>query len=295
MTTLGDVITDVQRRLRSYTGQHERSTHLAASATDSVLALDVADGDVVETGLVQIDDELIYVTASQSGTLTVAPYGRGYAGSTAAAHDENAQVVVDPFFPRVDITQAINDAALAAYPRLFQVKTETLSYTSTVATYDLAADVDRVLDVRYEAAGSTGRFPRVSRWTADLNADSAVYASGKTITFGETLETGNDVRVTYAARFGTLADAATTFASVGLEDSYRDVLMLGAAYRLVQFLEPARLNLGSIENQERAQYAAAGSASALTRQLLGLYEQRISEEQKLLRDKWPPRPHRISR
>ena len=295
MTTLGDVITDVQRRLRSYTGQHEQSTHLTASVSADASALSVADGGAVTSGLVQVDDELIWVSATTGGSLVVPPYGRGYAGSTAAEHAADAQVVVDPFYPRVDIAQAIRDAALALYPRLFRVQTATFEFSPAVSTYDLAADADRVLDVSAETVGPSGAWLRVRRYGVDQNADTSVYASGRSITLGQAVDAGRTVRVTYASRFGTLDTADDELTDAGFSESHRDVLTLGTVYRLVQFLEPARLNLTAVANQERSQYSPVGAASALTRQLLGLYEQRIGEERGLLLQSWPVRPVRTSR
>lgn len=288
-TTLGDLVTEVRYLLRSYTGQHDRTTYTTAGIDADDLTIGVDDGDVVATGMVEIDDELIWIKSASAGTLTVPPFGRGYQGSTAAAHDTNAQLIVDPVFPKQGIKQAIAETALALYPDLFQVKATEFTYSPAQSSYDLETDVDRVLDVSFQEVGPSGYWRPLKRYTLDTHANTTAFPSGNALHLHEAAGAGRTVRVLYAARFEEIADAADTLVGAGFAESMRDVLAYGACYRLVQFLEPARLSLSSVENQERSQYSAPGAASALTRQLLALYERRVEQERKRLQTKYPLR------
>jgi hypothetical protein len=287
MTTLGDVVTDIRLKLRSYTGQHERSTYLINAISSSETTLGVADGTVVDQGLIEIDDELLYVESSEAGAANIPPYGRGYMGTTAAAHDSGAQVLVDPSFPKKAITDAVNNALAALYPKLYAVATTELTYSPGVTSYELPAEADKVISASWQVAGSSGYWQPVKRWRVETDADTDAFASGKAIHIGDGITAGRTIRVVYSKAFGTFTDSSTTFASVGLLDSMKDVLVYGACVELLQFLEASRQNMDSVQNQERAQYVPVGSASALARQLLGLYERRIDEERLKLRQLHP--------
>lgn len=288
MTTLGDVINDIRAKLRSYTGQHERSTYLVNAITSSETTLSVADGTVVDQGLIEIEDELIYVESSDAGAANIPPYGRGYIGTTAAAHAANTQVIVDPAFPKQNIKDAVNNTLRALYPQLYVVATTEITYSAGVTSYELPAGADQVISASWQATGSTGYWHPVKRWRVDPNASTSVFPSGKAIHIADGIAPGRTVRIVYVKDFDDFTDSSTTFATVGLRDSMKDVLVYGACVELLQFLEAARQNMDSVQNQERAQYAPVGSASALARQLLGLYERRRDEERKKLRQLYPP-------
>ena len=286
-TTFGQLIDRVRYSLRSYTGQHEVSTHLTADATEGAVDLSVADGNAVATGLVEIEDELVWVDSSAGGVLTVPPYGRGYQGSTAAAHLSGKQVITDPFFPRKHIADAIVDTQRALYPTLFQPKAKEFTFTAGQSTYDLDSDVDRVLSVSWQLPGSSEFWTPVRRWRTDTFANTTEFASGSNITVFDPIGPDRTVRAVYAAPFTELTVASDTIGAAGHQEAHVDLLVFGACWRLLQFLEVSRLNLNSVENAERAKFAASGSASALTRQVLALYERRLEEERKRLLQLYP--------
>lgn len=287
MSTLGDVMNEVRYLLRSYTGQHERTTYLTNSTTGADLTLAVADGTVVDQGLVEIDDEILYVESSDAGSVTIPPFGRGYMGSAAAAHTANTQVIVDPYFPKQAIKDAVNHALLSMYPRVYAVDATELTMIAGVTSYELPAEVDRIISASWQVPGATGYWRPVKRWRADNEASTAAFATGKAIHIADPIPSGRTVRVVYAKKFVDFVDSSSTFDTSGLLESMRDVLVYGAAWRLVQFLEVAREDLDSVQNQERSKYAPAGTASALAARILSLYERRIEEERDRLRQLYP--------
>ena len=107
-TTLTDLINEVQINLAGYTYSQDRATHLrsavtvttSSSAAPTILSLGSTDN--VGKGVIEIDEELLWIDSFDrvSNTATVAPYGRGYLGTTAAEHALDTKVTISPTFPR---------------------------------------------------------------------------------------------------------------------------------------------------------------------------------------------------
>ena len=291
---VADLITEVRNLLRSYVGQHENSTYLTSGLTNNGLSISVNDGTVVNVGVLEIDDELIYVESGSGGTLTVPPYGRGYNGSVAASHNSGAQVLVNPFVPRMDITRAIAEAAEAVYPGLYQIKTFEFAFNPSQASYDLAADVDRVLEVSWQTSGPTKVWEPIRHWRLETRANTTAFPSGRALEVADYIQSGRTVRVVYAAPFSTLS-GTTTLQQAGFQESHRDVLVFGAAWRLVQSLEAGRLQLTSAENEAASRTRPPQMASALARQLLAVYQQRLDQERRKLLSTTPAPTIRYTR
>jgi len=100
MATLTNMIDEVSMNLAGYTLTQDRSTYLksavtaVASSSTSPTTLSLGSTDNVGKGIVEIDEELMWIdTYDRVGnTATVAPYGRAYLGTTLAAHAVDAKV-----------------------------------------------------------------------------------------------------------------------------------------------------------------------------------------------------------
>ena len=285
MTTFGDLVEQTKSLLHSYTGVHEQVTWLTADCDSAVTALAVDNSTAVSRGISEIGQELIYVSVSGSGVLTLAPFGRGYKGSTAGAHLINDLVMFDPAFPTVEIKRALNQCLSAVYPQLYQIKTTTFTFGGAVAAYELPSDVERVLKVTWEPSGPSLYQATLSRWEYDPNGN---FTSGKSIYLHEAPEQGALVKVAYQAPFTQFAVDADTLATVGLPESALDLLLYGATSKLIRFLEPARLQAHSVENMSRAQLMAPGDPGKVANQLYAMYQTRLAEELKKLLENNPP-------
>jgi hypothetical protein len=130
MTTLAEMIDEVLINLSGYTYQQDRSTYLRAPVTTltspvtSPLILSLGSTDNVGKGVIEIDEELIWVDSFDrvGNTATVAPYGRGYLGTTPATHNAEVKVTISPIFPRYVVRKAINDTIRAMGASLVAVK-----------------------------------------------------------------------------------------------------------------------------------------------------------------------------
>lgn len=280
MSTLGDLMNSIASSLHSYSGVQENSTYLTSAVTNSTLTFPVASSDYVMRGVAEVDDELVYVDIADSSTLTITPYGRGYRGTTAVAHNQNAQVISDPSFPRADIRRAVDQAVLGLYPHLYQIKTTTLTYSPAPVGYQLPADVDEVLDVKFMVTGDPVNYWQpIYEYSFDANSPEA---TGKALNLFDSLPAGATIRVVYQAPFGTFASTSDTLTSIGLKEDWADLLTYAVCSRMVRFLDPARLQLPAVENASRSQYVAAGDAGKVANQLYAMYQQRLAEERRKL-------------
>ena len=95
--------------------------------------------------------------------------------------------------------------------------------------------------------------------------------------------------VTQATAFTANTDVYTTV--TGLPESTRDVVILGAAYRLLTYLDPARAAMVSPQADETDSKRPYGASQSATKQLYALYTQRLNEETKSQQANYPIRVH----
>jgi len=142
-TTLEDMIDEVLINLAGYTVQQDRATYLKApvttttSSSASPLILSLGSTESVGKGIIEIDEELLWVDSYDriSNTATVAPYGRGYLGSTPDTHLIDKKVTISPTFPRYAVKRAINDTISSFGSAIFAVKSTSFVFNAAKTTY----------------------------------------------------------------------------------------------------------------------------------------------------------------
>lgn len=280
-TTLNDLINDVNTELHGLSSNLEQVTYLTEDVGLTDLVLSVNDASQVSRGLLEIDDEILWVSDANrsSNTVTIAPFGRGYRGTTPATHTANTMATDNPRFPRQTIKQRIQQALSEVYPEVFVVKSDvTNTVVPVTTTYPLPADCDNVLSVAFQTVGPSHLWEPVRRYMLHTDADTTSFPTGRSIDIADPMFPGQPIKITYTARPGTLVNNTDTLDSTGLDDNFRDVLMYGACYRLVASLESARLQMTRIEQSDRAQYVSAGAATAGSKYYLGLFQERLQNE-----------------
>jgi hypothetical protein len=295
-TTYANMVDEALLNLSGYTLRQDRSTHLTQDITSSGLTLNLADVSNIGKGVVEIDDELIWIDSYDrvSNTATIAPYGRGYNGTVAAAHTINSRVVVAPTFPKAIAKKAINDTIDAVFPQLFAVGVHVFNFNSAKTTYSLPAEAETILYVSWQPTGSTEEWMPLRNWRHDPLANSTAFASGNTISIYDNVQPGRKIQVYYTKKPSTLTASAgsAVFETVtGLPSSCKDVILYGASYRLSSFIDPGRLNYSSAEADNADTKIQYGSGASTARFMLGLYQQRLNEEAGKLRDVYPTRIH----
>jgi hypothetical protein len=206
----------------------------------------------------------------------------------AVSHSINTRVVNDPQFPRVRVFDALKQVVRQVQPELFSIKTTTFTAGTVQVTFPLPADVQRVLRVQYEVTGPTKYWQPVTHWRLD---EKSTVSTGKSITIGQPTEAGRTVQVVYAAALPVPANISDDLEDLGIPAEMHDMLLYGACWRLVQFLEPARLQLRSVEQQMRSQGVNPGDATKSAQQFYAMFTQRRTEERRRLLDLFPPTKH----
>ncbi len=172
MATFNEMVDEVRSSLAGYTLKQDRITYLDNAITTTDLAVQVGSADNLAKGVVEIDDELIWVDnfTRSTNTLNAAPgFGRGFQGTTPAPHSQYAQVVLTPTFPRQRIKQAINDTINSVYPKLWSIYSYTFTFNASQTTYPLPDDAENVLFMSWQTTGSSLEWLPINRWRQDLN------------------------------------------------------------------------------------------------------------------------------
>lgn len=291
MSTFNQLADSVVLHLSGFTTLQEQASHLTATINASQTTATVYDASALSRGLIEIDDELLWVdnADSASNTLTIAPYGRGYRSTTAASHLINTRVSV-PFIPRILVKRAINEAILGSAPDLFAVASSTFTYVPGTYTYEIPAGVDAIVRVQWQDATTASEWIDLERWTVDTFANTSIFPSGKSITVKELIVPGRTVRVVYRTDPSVLVNATDDFATVtGLPSSCEDVIRLGAGYRLVTWLDVPHLSGSSAEADFSTNMRPATGAAQSARNMLQQYQLRLNAESQRLNDMYPVR------
>jgi len=296
MATFGTMTDEVCRKLAGFTLRQDRQTHLTAAVSTTATSITVASAQNISTGIIQIDDELMYVDSYDrvGGTISIPPYGRGYNGTVASNHTVGSRVIVSPTFPYVDVKDAINETIQSTFPDLYTTGVYTFSFSPSVSTYALPDEVETVLGVSYQTTGPSKEWLPVRGYRIDPMANTGTFNSRNSISLYSGVESGRTVQVFYTAA-PTVMDANDDDFEVvtGLPASCKDVIVLGAAARLASFIDPGRLTFGSAEADQQSQIAgrAYGAGTNASKYLLALYDKRLSEEARKLNDRNPIRVH----
>lgn len=295
MPTLNDMVNEIRTNLQGYTLRQDRITYLNSAITTTSSSLVVGSSSNLAKGIIEVDDELIWIDnfTTASNTLNVAPgFGRGFQGTTAAPHSQYAQVTLAPSFPRVSIKKAINDTINSLYPKLWAVSSYTFTFNASVTTYALPDDLESILYMSWQTTGSSQEWLPINRWRADGMASTATFNTQNTVNIYENIQPGRTVQVWYTTTPNTLDANTDDFADVtGLPESCNDVVSLGAAYKLLSFIDSGRISLTSAEADNADSKLPSGAGSNASRYVYALYQQRLNEEALKLQDKYPIRLH----
>jgi len=287
--------------LHGYTMNTESTTWLTAAATTSDTSISVNDSSVASRGFIQIGDELMYVNSTNNidNVLNLAPWGRGQRGSVAVAHDNLSKVIASPVFPRYEIKKAINDTINSVYPQVFAIGQYQFNYIAARTTYDIPDEVQNILSVTHSVIGPSKEWLPVRAWQIDRTANPTAFGDGTN--FGHSLSVyspivpGRPVNVAFAKRpslFDINSTASQEMSTVtGLPSYAEDVLVYGAAFRMVSFLDPARLGPLSAEADVLDNQRGPSSGANAARFLFNVYNTRLNEVAENMRRQFPVRSH----
>ncbi len=282
MTTFADLVNEVFLTLEGWGLNNGRAAFIVTSTlTSGGLSFAVDSAENIGAGVIEIEDELIYVQSVSGTTVTIAPDGRGYRGTTAASHAVGKRVTMNPTIPRTKVKRAINETLAGVYPTLRAVATTEVDPVGYQRAYELPAACEQLLQVNYQASGPTGIWPRVTHYDVDFHADTTDFPSGKSLVLIGPFEVGHTVRVTYLKRPTELVNDADVLATVsGLSDSATACVVAGALWRLAVTFPLSIIRNDSavtdyVDGQQQSRSRDAAQIAMLMRQR---YEQELREE-----------------
>jgi hypothetical protein len=297
MSTFLNILDETILALTGYTNRQDQATYLTSAMGATDLTFVVADGTVLTRGLVEIDDELIWVDSFNrtTNTATVAPYGRGFRDTTATPHTSGTRVTIAPSFPRSVVRRNINLAIQGVYPDLWGTYYTDFNFQAAITTYPIPNEAIDIVNVSWQTIGPSREWLPVRHFRLDRQADPLTWNTGKTVSIREGIIPGRTVHVVYTKVPSEMQYDTDDFSTItGLPDSAREVIILGAAYRTAFYLDMGRVPALTAEADAQGQSNPVGSAATIGRQIQQLYQQRLAQEVRRLQEQFPARTHYTS-
>lgn len=230
-TTIGDLMNRVFLEWLTVPDDQVSQSALSAALNDSDTSFTIEDVLTAEEEallgagvVIEVDQELMRCTAYAETTRTVT-VRRGTLGTTAAAHLQYAPVLIAPSFSRLSAFNAVGDAIVELYPDLWGVLT-------------VDVNADKLVDFDDEDAVGViaARMEESHRWVdvdVDFMTDWPDSSTSTALLFPDSDTWGRTVFVTYRYKFGRPASEATTLASLGLDTSWEQLLVVSTAASLL--------------------------------------------------------------
>lgn len=289
MTTAATVIDRTLRQLLSGTVEprNKLASSINSSAT-SVVTTYPLEG--LRAGQVcEIDSELMYIWATDSGTKTMT-VERGFNGTTAASHTADAIITVSPRFPRAQVLEAVNDeiADLSSpLNGLFQVKTLDIDYNGSDTMINLTGvtDIIDLLNVSVRYMVDDYPVARKVRLVRDVPTDD--FASGYALRFDQGVFPGR-LRIVYKAPYVTASTESSDINTTGgIQDTVTDIVAIGAQIRLMSPREIKRNFTESQGDTRRAAEVPVGAVGGSISNLQRMRRDRIQSEAARLKRSYP--------
>jgi hypothetical protein len=281
MATLSQLTEQTIGEVSSYVRNQESVTITTALTTASDLTVTVDDASALSKGIVEINDELLYVKKSvqASGTIQILgtagnPTGRGWRGTTATSHISGSVVRNNPLFPRTQVKRAILETIKGMqFP---VIANETFTFNGSDYSYIMPDSLIDITGVSTELPDSTGVWALIKRWRLDTNYLNG-NTTGQALILNESPQPGMPVRVQYT-KYPTVITDNQDLTVSGLPSSCEDVVRLGAMYRLLSTVDPGKVTATSVSADALDQPVSAGASTNVAKYIFQLYTVRLAEE-----------------
>ena len=231
-------------------------------------------------GLIEINQELMLVTSANTSTRTLT-VARGFKGTTAASHADNATMTLNPTFPRKSVFDAVADNIVRLYPSLYNVTTTSVTSGSTYA--EVPASTVEVLTSYIQ--DSTG--DRYTSAGVELLRDFPPSSTNTAVQFYNT-STGKTVYLVTKRKFVRPIDETVDLATDCLiADEYEQIVMVGAVADVVGATDVDATTQEFITERLAAENYPVGSGERLRNALLRLRSLLIDEARGNLRSLYP--------
>ena len=230
--------------------------------------------------LIEIDQELMLVTAANTSTRTLT-VSRGYAGTTAAAHSDEANLYINPTFPRKSVFDAVADNISRLYPSLYNITTTNVTSNSTYAEVP-ATTVSIVNSWVQNADGD-----QYTSAGIELLTNFPPSSTNTAVQFSNT-SNGKTVYLVVKRKFARPTAETDDLSTVCfLEDSYHQIIMIGAVADIMGATDIDASTQEFITEKLSAENYPIGSGERLRNALLRLRSLLIDEARGDLRSLYP--------
>lgn len=286
MATFQQLSEEVLLRLESLSAEQAMVGTLTSSITNSATTFTSAN-TALSTGIMQIEDELVYVQNFDRTTGVATNVIRGWRGTTAAAHNAGSVVLSNPKYPLHLIKTAINTTINSLYPSAWAVSIEDILFENTKYIYQLPANVRGVVSVNvlHPTTEDYGYTP-LREWK--FNPAPGGTNDGYTaIEFAEIVPNA-DVRVICRTEPAPLVSASDEFTTVtGLPEYVKETVILGTLWRVFSSVDVGRIAVNSADQTLLSAAAPVGKGTDISKYLLGQYQQSLDEVARRLHLQYP--------
>lgn len=284
MSTLKQLVDQTLLNLQGDALDQAEQTFLTGSLDASSTTFQVDEPTLISQGMVEIDDELIWVKGvdNATGIVTTSTLGRGFRSTTASSHSAGAIVTNSPRYSRYRVKESLKTAIRNVYPDLYAVKTTEFSFVAARNTYELPADVDQVQKVTWQSIGPSRVWVENFQWEFVPDADPDTFATGRAINLWDVVIPGRTVRITYLAAPTVITADGDNFSTTGLATTAEEAIVYGACYRLMGFVEGPRMQTSSVESSQRSQDVPPGASISTGKFFYSLYQDALMRERERL-------------
>ena len=283
MATLNQLTEQTIAEINSYVRNQESVTIITSAVTSADVTMLVDDVSSLSKGIIEIDDELIYVkkAISSSGTVQILgtngnPVGRGWRGTTATSHVSGSVVRNNPIFPKTQVKRAILETIKGMnFPC---ISYETFTFNGSDYSYIMPDSLIDITGISWDVPDSTGVWSIIKNWRLDTNYfDTTTNTIKQALILKESPMPGRTVNVQYTKYPTAITDNQDLTVS-GLPASCEDVVRLGAMYRLLSTVDPGKVVATSVSADALDQPVQAGASTTAAKYIFQLYTVRLAEE-----------------
>lgn len=283
MATLNQLTEQTLGEVNAYVKNQESVTIITSATTAGDLTMLVDDPSALSKGIVEIDDELIYLKKVFPNTGTIQALGtagntigRGWRGTTATSHVTGSVVRNNPIFPRTQVKRAILETIKGMnFPC---ISYETFTFNGSDYSYIMPDSLVDITGISWDVPDSTGVWSIIKGWRLDTNYyDTTTSTIKQALILKESPMPGRTVNVQYTKYPTTITDNQDLTVS-GLPASCEDVVRLGAMYRLLSTVDPGKVVATTVSADALDQPVQAGASIATAKYIFQLYTVRLQEE-----------------
>ena len=283
MATLNQLTEQTLGEVNSYVKNQESVTVLTSTTTAGDLTMQVDDPSALSRGIVEIDDELIYLKKvfPNSGTIQALgtagnPSGRGWRTTGATSHVSGSIVRNSPIFPRNQVKRAILETIKSMnFPCITY---HTFTFNGADYSYIMPDALEDIVGISWDVPDSTGVWQIIKNYRVDKNYyDSTTQSIKIALILKESPMPGRTVNVQYTKLPTAITDNQELTVS-GLPSSCEDVVRLGAMYRLLSTVDPGKVIATTVSADTLDQPVQPGASTSAAKYIFQLYTVRLAEE-----------------